>query len=269
MQQAVDDLSAMPGIADIERELRVPKGFYERVDTFLAAYDEYEAIAAEHLGVADTPRPGTPEGADGCYAAPMGVSALEALKIYRRVRTWPDFPTVAEALQNAGQQQIEDIQKLHKGRDPEKIPATSRAIGQGRRTFEARKIPCPFLDEAKKKCRIWDSRPINCRMHRMIGDPALHDPAHEDHVKAKAKNIRLPIRQQAAVSALEKRMALQLNPMLYAAVLQLGAVAEAELIQEVGEAPRKMGQDGRVAQKANRNVKHAKKYQKGKKRKKK
>ena len=33
---------------------------------------------------------------------------------------------------------------------------------------------------------------------------------------------------------------------------------------EVGEAPRKMQQDGRVAQRANRNVKHAKKFQKGK-----
>lgn len=267
MQQSIDDLSAMPGIADIASEQRVPKGFYDQVDAILAAYDEYEAIAAERLGVSDAPRPGTPEGTDGCYAAPMGVSALEALRIYRRVRTWSDFPAVAEALQAAGQQQVEDIQRHHKGRDPEKIPATSRAIGLGRREFEARKIPCPFLDEDKGRCRVWENRPINCRMHRMVGDIALHDPEHEDHAKAKAKNIRLPIRQQAAISALEKRMALQLNPMLYAGVLQLGAVAEAELIQEVGEAPRKMGQDGRVAQKANRNVKHAKKFQKGKKRK--
>ena len=39
-------------------------------------------------------------------------------------------------------------------------------------------------------------------------------------------------------------------------------IAEGELLQEVGEAPQRMQQDGRVAQKANRNVKHAKKYQK-------
>ena len=265
MTQAIDDLGAMPGIADIAAEKRVPRGFYDKVDEFVDAYDEYERVASEHMGIAELPRPGTPEGTDACYAAPMGVSALEALRIYRKVRTWPDFPQVAEALQAAGQQQIEDIQALHTGRDPEKIPSTSRAIGQGRRNFEARKIPCPLLDVDKGRCRVWDARPINCRMHRIDGDVALADPAHPDHGKARGKNIRLPIRQQAAVSALEKRMALQLNPMLYAAVLQLGGLADAELIQEVGEAPRRMGQDGRVAQKANRNVRHAKKFQKGKK----
>ena len=39
-------------------------------------------------------------------------------------------------------------------------------------------------------------------------------------------------------------------------------LAEGALIQEVGEAPIKMQQDGHVAQRANRNVRHAKKYQK-------
>ena len=46
-------------------------------------------------------------------------------------------------------------------------------------------------------------------------------------------------------------------------------MADGELIQEVGEAPIRMGQDGRVAERANRSKKSAKKYQKKKKKKRK
>ena len=42
---------------------------------------------------------------------------------------------------------------------------------------------------------------------------------------------------------------------------------EGQPIQEVGEAPQRMQQDGQVAQKANRNVKHAAKFKKKKKKK--
>ncbi|MCA9684463.1 MAG: hypothetical protein KC457_19875, partial [Myxococcales bacterium] len=76
-------------------------------------------------------------------------------------------------------------------------------------------------------------------------------------------------RSQASLAQIDKRMELGLSPFLYASVLQLLQLGEGELLQEVGEAPRPMQQDGRVAQKANRNVKHAKKFQKDSKKKKK
>jgi hypothetical protein len=59
-------------------------------------------------------------------------------------------------------------------------------------------------------------------------------------------------------------MGLGLSPFLWVAVLQLLQLADGELLHEAGEAPRRMQQDGRVAQRANRNVRHAKKFKKGK-----
>jgi hypothetical protein len=83
----------------------------------------------------------------------------------------------------------------------------------------------------------------------------------------KAKNIRLPVKVQVALAQLDKRMMLQMSPFLYAGALQLLQLGEGQPIQEVGEAPQRMQQDGQVAQKANRNVKHAAKFKKKKRKK--
>lgn len=266
MQRIVDDLAGLEGIADVKESKRLPRGFYDRVEDLLAAYDRYLAAVREGLGdKADGMFPaGTPEGVGGCYAAPFGVTGPEAMLIYREVRTWRDFPQIAQRLGELGEQQFKDIQEGHRGRDPDKIRMTSKAAGLGRKRFSERGEACPFLNESKGRCRLGDKRPMTCRMHHIGGDTAKGDPRHEDHENAELLNIRVPVRPQVAISQLDKRMDMGLTPFLYASVLQLLQFAEGELILEVGEAPRRMQQDGRVAQKANRNVKHAKKFQKGK-----
>jgi Fe-S-cluster containining protein len=265
MQKAIDEIGAMPGIADVGQTKRLPRGFSERVEVLLAHYDQYADEARNALGIGDLPRAGTPEGVGACYAAPMGVSGVEALAIYRLVRTWNDFQTVAQRMGELAELQMNDIQALHEGKDPEKIRATGKPVQQGRVDFSRRGEPCPFLDRNRRKCRLGDAKPIVCRMHHIATDPAWSNPQHPRHGDVKAKNIRLPIRQQVALQQIDKRMALQLSPFLYVNLLQLLQLAEGELIAEVGEAPRKMQQDGRVAGRANRNVKHAAKFKKGKK----
>ncbi|PRQ02627.1 YkgJ family cysteine cluster protein [Enhygromyxa salina] len=262
MQRIVDEISGLPGLADTTKTKRLPRGFYDRVDDLHTAYDRYVETVRGELGLADAAVPGTPAGKGGCYAAPFGVSGPETLAIYREVRTWKDFPQVAQRLGELGEQQFKDIQAGHTGKDPEKIRMTSKAAGRGRQTFAERGQACPFLDEGKGRCRIWERRPISCRMHHIVGDSALADPRHERHADVEVVNIRLPVRPQVTLSQIDKRMELGLSPFLYASVLQLLQLGEGELLQEVGEAPRRMQQDGRVVQKANRNVKHAKKHQK-------
>jgi len=268
MQRIVDEIGGMPGIADVSKTQRLPRGFYERVDDLLAVYDQYLAVVGDELDIRDAARPGTPEGQGACYAAPLGVSGIEALLIYREIRTWKDFPQVAQRLAELGEQQFKDIQAGHKGKDPEKIRMTSKAASHGRQEFAERGEPCPFLS-SKGRCRVWDRRPMNCRMHHITGDPALADPQHERHAEVEVVNIRPPVRPQVALQQIDKRMALGISPFLYASVLQLLQLGEGQMLQEVGEAPQRMQQDGRVVQKANRNVKHAKKYKKKKKKKKK
>ncbi len=264
MQRIVDDLGGLEGVADVTKTKRLPRGFSERVDDLLTAYDHYLEVARAELGLGDAAVPGTPEGVGACYAAPFGVSGVEAIAIYREIRTWKDFPQVAQRLGELGEQVFKDIQAGHTGKDPEKIRMTSKAAGLGRKQFAARKQACPFLDKSRGRCRVWDRRPISCRMHHITGDVALADPAHDRHDEVEVVNIRLPVRPQVALTQIDKRMALGLSPFMYAGELQLLQLTEGQQLQEIGEAPQRMQQDGRVVQKANRNVKHAKKFQKKK-----
>lgn len=264
LQTALDQLSALPGIADIKQSKRLPRGFSAAVDELHAAYDAYFDQARKFLpGALEAKRPGEPGGTSACYAAPMPVMGVEAIRIYREVRPWRDFPKIAQRLAEQGEEQFKDIQALHTGKDPSRM--TGKAVQRGRVAFAKKMQPCPFLDEGKQRCRIWEQRPICCRMHLPRVDEQTARPDSEGWpTSVKADNLRLPVRQQVTVRQLDKRLALEINPFLYASILQLAQLADGELIPEVGEAPRRMQQDGRVAQRANRNVKHAKKFQKGK-----
>jgi len=266
MQAALDRISALPGIADIKQTTRLPRGFSESVTQLHAAYDEYLEEVRKYLpGGQEAKRPGEPGGCGACYVAVMPVMGIEAIAIYREIRPWRDFPKVAQRLAEQGEQQIKDIQALHTGKDPEKMRMAGKAVQQGRVNYAKRMVPCPMLDEAKQRCRIWDQRPVCCRMHLPVTEGETNRPDHEGWPKAvKAHNVRLPVKQQVTVRQLDKRLALELNPFLSASILQVAQLAEGDLINEVGEAPRRMQQDGQVARRANRNVKHAKKYQKGK-----
>ena len=266
MKTAIEQISALPGIADIQDNKRVPRGFYGLVEEFIKHADDYQTIARKYFDIPeDSKRPGEPGGTGACYAAPMGLSGIEVLNIYRTARTWRDFQQVARRLGELGEQQFKDIQSGHSGRDPEKIRLGSKAVRQGRLAFAKRMEVCPFLDEGRERCRIWDARPMVCRMHHPVTPSERSRPDHDGYPKdVKAKNIRLPVKQTVALAQLDKRMMLQLSPFLYAGILQTLQLTEGQMLLEVGEAPMKMQQDGHISRRANRNVKHAKKYKKGK-----
>lgn len=264
MQAALDKLSALPGIADVKQTKRLPRGFSEAVQELRVAYDQYFDTVRKFLpGGLEAKRPGEPGGCGACYEAVMPVMAVEAIDLYRETRPWRDFPDVAKRLAAQAEAQIKDIQARHTGKDPDKMRMAGKAVQEGRVAYAKRMQACPLLDEAKQRCRAWDKRPIACRMHLPLVDEAAARPDHDGWPKAvKAHNVRLPVRQQVAVRQLEKRLGLELNPFLSASVLQLAQLVEGQVLPESGETPQRMQQDGQVAQRANRNVKHAKKFQK-------
>jgi Fe-S-cluster containining protein len=266
MQAALDRISAMPGIADIATTKRVPRGFYDAVDDVRRHYDGYAEVVRKYLAIPeDAHQPGEPGGCQGCVEAPMPVHGFEALSIYREIRTWKDFPQIARELGELGEAQFKAIQEGHTGKDPEKIRFGSKAVQKGRVAFAKMGRVCPLLDEGKQRCRIWERRPIACRMHWPTTPPDTQAPEHENYPKsAKAHNIRIPVKQQVTVHQLDKRMSLQMSPFLYASVLQILQLTDGQLVQEIGEPPVKMQQDGKIANRANRNVKHAAKYKKKK-----
>ncbi|MBK8262884.1 MAG: YkgJ family cysteine cluster protein [Nannocystis sp.] len=260
---AIDKIGALPDIADIATTKRLPKGLDALVREMLAAYERYVEAVAKAMNLSEAARPGTPEGAVCCKIAPIGVTALESMVIFRTVRLWRDFPQVAQRLASLAEMQIKDIQKHHVG-DPEKVAMTSKAVQQGRLDYARRGETCPFLDTTRGRCRIWEIRPMVCRMQHVRGDVSRYDPSHAEHAKVDVKNIRLPIRQQAALMQLEKRLVLQMTPFLFPNLLLLLQLAEGQSLPEVGEAPPRFGNDGLVVAKANRQNPEAKKFQKEK-----
>jgi len=268
IQATLDKMSGLPGIGDVKDGTGVPRGTAALVKELLHHVDAYHEALREMMAIGpDVKRPGEKGGTNGCLPAPLGVSTIEALHIYRTIRTWPDFPDVAKKLAALGEQQFKDIQAGVPGAG-DKVRVGGKAVQQARVTFAKRLMPCAFLDGSTQRCRIWDQRPIACRMHHLVDPPGgvkPDDPGWPKNVKA--KNLRLPVRAQVTVSQLDKRMNLELSPFLYAAVLQLLQIAEGQQINEAGEAPTRMQQDGAVARPANRNVAHAKKFQKKKKKK--
>ncbi len=264
LRQAVDEIGALPGLADIPQNKRVPRGFYDKVRRYHTGYDAYAEVVRKHLPILpDTKRPGEPGGCNPCFAAPMGVSGIETLNLYREVRPWRDFPKVGQRMAELGEAQFKTIQSRHTGKDPEKIRFGSKAVREGRLALARQKQPCPFLDVGKQRCRVWDHRPVVCRMHHPVSAPEMSDPAHAGYPQqVKAYNIRPPLKVQAALAQIDKRLGQLVSPFMYAGILQLVQVSEGQLIQEVGEAPVRMQQDGRVAGRANRNRPGSKKFKK-------
>ena len=272
MKDTLTKISALPGLADVAQTKRLPRGFFALVDEFYQHVDEYHSAVRDQLPDVgtDLARPGESGGDGPCHTAPMGLSVIEALAIYRRARPWKDFQAVAQRLGDLGEIQFKDIQSGHAGKDPEKIRMGSKAVREGRLTYARRMETCPYLDGKRGKCRIWEHRPVACRQHFPLGDASTHSPAHEGYPQAaEVKNIRLPVKIQVELQQIDKRMMLQVSPFLFAGTLQLLQMSDGQMLQEVGEAPQRMQQDGQVVQKANRNVKHAAKFKKKKKKKKK
>lgn len=262
IQAALDEIAALPGLADIAISKRAPKGFYAAATRFVAAYDAYVEAVSKHMNLGTAARPGTPEGWHCCHEQPVGVSGVESLLIYRAIRPWRDFAEVAKRLAELGEAQFKEIQQRHTGKDPEKIAMTDAAVEDGRVAFAQRGDLCPLLDPQTHRCRVWEERPNACRMHFVVTDPSWSDPRHPSFNKVVARNIRLPVRQQVALMQIEKRMMLGAAPFLNAGLLQMLHFCEGQTIPEVGESPPRFAADGQPAPKANRNNPSAKKFQK-------
>ena len=260
IQQAIDTIGALPGLADVGVTKRLPKGFTEAVRALHKAHDEYIEVAAAGMALESAARPGTPEGAPCCREMPLGVTGVEGAVIYRTIRVWKDFPQVAARLAELGQAQFDEIQSLHKGKDLQKIRMNDKAVREGRLAFARKGEACPFLDEERGRCRIWEVRPQSCRMHHVTTNPEWSDARSEHFEQVEAKNLRIPVRQQVALMQVEKRMMLQAAPFMHANVVQIAQMTEGDQLYEVGEAPLKFQQDGQIQQRANRNKAGAKKF---------
>lgn len=269
IQATLDKISGLPGLADMKTTKRVPRGFSPLMKELLHHVDAYHDVLREQLGLQESKRPGEPGGCNACYTAPVGVSGIEAINIYRTARPWTDFRELVTKLVEYAQEQYKDVQSGSTAKDAEKVRFGGKAVQNGRLAFAKKLHVCPMLEVSTQRCRIWAERPIVCRSHHPTTPPENSKPDHPDFPKGvRAKNLRLPVRAQVTLQQMDKRIGLELSPFLYASLPQIVQLSDGQQLQEVGEAPIRMQQDGSVARPANRNVAHAKKFQKKTKKKK-
>lgn len=267
--ETLNKISALPGIADMKSTKRLPRGFTTLMKELLHHTDAYHDAIRASMGLEESKRPGEPGGCNACYTAPVGVSGIEALNIYRVARPWSDFGEVVRKLVEYAQEQYKDVQAGSTSKDPDKVRFGGKAVQNGRVAFAKKLHRCPLLDESTQRCRVWNERPIACRSHHPTTPPEKSKPDHPEFPKGvRAKNLRLPVRAQVTLQQMDKRLGLELSPFLYASVPQVVQLVDGQQLAEVGEAPVRMQQDGSVARPANRNVAHAKKFQKQRKKKK-
>lgn len=260
LTECINSIADLPGLSDLSRTKLLPAGFYRAVKGMWSAYDRYAQSLHESMGLAALHPAGEGEGCNGCYSAPMGVSPAESLTIAQAIAQRPDFPKLAQELQDRAKILLEDIQAEQKKTDAQRTDPY--ALQKGRHRYHARGLACPFLDEKNRKCSIRDVRPMSCRMH-YIADPTERVRGdHPEHEQAKVVNLRLPTKTQVAIKQhIDKRMG-EISPLLFAGVLQAFEMGQGQPVREVGQARQKTGRDGRLVARANRNVKGSKKEQK-------
>lgn len=257
---SVTAIADLPGLSDLSRTKVLPQGFFRAVKSMWSAYDRYSQDLRKAMNWESMHPAGQGAGCSGCFDAPMHVSPAESLTIANSIATRPDFPKLAQALQDRAKQVLEDIHAEQKVKDPNK--ADPYALQKGRHRYYRRALPCPFLDSDKQKCTIHEIRPMSCRMH-LIGDPAERVKGdHPEREQAEVVNIRLPARTQLSINQhIDKRMG-QISPLLFAGVLQAFELGQGQPVRERGQARQKTGRDGKVVAPANRNSKNSKKQQK-------
>lgn len=257
---SIHAIADLPGLSDLGRTRVLPQGFFRAVRSMWSAYDRYANEIISNMGWGGMHPAGKGPGCDGCYAAPMSVSPAESFTIANAIASRPDFPQLAQALQDRAKLVLEDIQSQQKSPDINK--ADPFALQKGRHRYHARALPCPFLDEGQQKCSIYEMRPMSCRMH-LLGEPTDRVRGdHPQHEQAQVVNIRLPAKTQLAVNQhVDKRMG-EISPLMFAGVLQAFEMGQGQPVREQGQARQKTGRDGRLVARANRNTKNSKKNQK-------
>ena len=208
MDAQLEALAEMPGLEEFARNKTLPKEFFPTWDRALAAYDRYLEVMTSGSGGAMKVSCGAGCAAC-CHEVPTGVQAIEYLAIYQRYREFPDFVE----LHNRACDLADQLTELFAQHAPE----AARALLEYRR----KRLPCIFLD-SEQRCRIYEHRPIPCRMHFSITEPAWCESDHPRGEDAVTPNLAPPQDMLEHMKTIARRLGLELPPTLFQGLGLLG-----------------------------------------------
>lgn len=233
MEALLEELAELPGLEEFTRTRRVPPRFFELWDAALAAYDRYLAAMTGPGALPVRCK----EGCSACcHEVPTGVQAVELLAIYAHYREFPDFVE----LHNRACDLADRLTTLLTEQAPGKTAIASDSPEAARALLEYRseRRPCVFLEPDTQRCRIYERRPIPCRMHFSLSDPAWCSAGHPEAEQAVTPNLEPHRDMLAHMKTIARRLGLeQLPPTLFQGLGLLGGqVMKTESLAKPGDA---------------------------------
>ena len=164
--RVVAESAELPGVP-VERWL------YRAVDAWAAAIDAELHRPSPSNRLAVLPEPVCKSGCDHCCYQHVAVTNVEAAILDDHIRRLPDEEAIA--LRGAILDEAERTARLL---DEAPTPENQRE------TLARLRRPCPLLDTATGRCRVYEVRPINCRRENSLDAEVCrryrHDPEATD-----------------------------------------------------------------------------------------
>jgi Fe-S-cluster containining protein len=188
MGERLEAIADLDGLDGLHRAHTVPAAFFELWRSALAAYDAYVATVVDHAGLEVRCRPGC---AACCRSnVPTGVHGPEYVAAYHTYREFPDFEQLHNRACDLADVLYEHLRAVAPRRAS--VKSDSKPYQEALRRYGRGGHACVFLELGNGTCRIYDVRPIPCRMHLGVTDPALCDPNHERSHEAVTPNLPPP-----------------------------------------------------------------------------
>ena len=237
MDEALEEILELDGLAETTTTGELPHGFLRLWNRAAAAYDEYVKLTLRYADNGEGLGVRCESGCHGCcHDAPTGVQAIELLAIYHRYRSFPDFDTLHNLACDHTDTLFEEVHKLAPGAT--QLRSDDRTFQKALLAYRTRARPCVFLDGESGTCRIYEQRPIPCRMHFSLTDPQLCWPGAAEAGKARTPNLPPPESIVETMKRIAAAMGLDdLSPVLFQGLVQVAAeVMDRKPLQEA--APR-------------------------------
>ena len=138
-------------------DVTILRWLYRAVDAWAAELDAEIHRPDPSNPLAVVPEPVCKSGCDHCCYQHVAVTSVEAAILADHIRRLPDIE--AGALRDAILEGADRIARL----------LDEAATPEGRRDALARlRRPCPLLDTASGRCRVYEARPVNCRRENSV-----------------------------------------------------------------------------------------------------
>lgn len=217
LETRLREAAALPGLDGFGRDHTLPRAFPDAVAAIYTAYDTF----AEELIDAAALETTCAKGCTWCCnEVPTPVRGYELLEIYRRAQPTRRYRKVHKRCVELAGRFSAELERTSGGRAS--VKSDSEAFVAARLAYLAAGEPCAFLDRQRKTCTVYEVRPLACRMHFSLDEPAWCDP--RDPGEPRTPNLAPPEPLVDLMRRIDERLGIAVSPTMPQGFAELGAV---------------------------------------------